>query len=118
MHIDEIREKIAEAISTDMGIWDDVLNDTTPGNYGCDHWEAEIDFNDIFVDIPAKTFNVKNGNFSADLVMGASKGDTSFNESFNKSFSASGTFDFKNAKEIVITDISIDIDTHIYTDEE
>lgn len=116
MQIDEIREQIAVIISTDMSIWDDVLNDTSPGNYGCEDWEAEVDFNDIFVDIPARTFTVKNGSFSADLVMGASKGDSSFTESYSKSFSAAGNFDFKNSKEIIITEIDIDIDRQIYSE--
>lgn len=114
MEIDEIREQIAEEISTDMEIWNDVLNDTSPGNYGCEFWESEIDYEDIFVDIPNREFTVKNGNFSADLVMGASKGDLSFNENYSKPFSAKGKFDIKNSKEITIVDISIDIDSGIY----
>ncbi|MDT0676478.1 hypothetical protein [Autumnicola musiva] len=114
MTIDEIREQISEEISIDMEVWNDVLNNTSPGNYGCDFWESEIDYGNIFVDIPKREFTVKNGNFSADLVMGASKGDHSFNENYNKPFSATGKFDFKNAKQIMITEISIDIDSDIY----
>ncbi len=114
MTIDEIREQIAEEISTDMEVWNDVLNNTSPGNYGCDFWESEIDYSDIFVDIPNREFTVKNGNFSADLVMGASKGDHSFNENYSKPFAAKGKFDFKSAKEITITEIDIDIDSDIY----
>lgn len=114
MTIDEIRKQMVEKISTDMEIWDDVVNNTSPGNYGCDFWESKIDYEDIDVDIPNREFTVESGNFSADLVMGASKGDHSFNENYSKPFSAKGKFDFKNAKEITITDISIDIDSDIY----
>ena len=117
MQIDEIREQIAELISTDMDIWNDVLNDTSPGNYGCNHWDAEIDYNDIFVNIPERTFTVKNGNFSADLIMGSSNGDSSFNESYNKPFSAIGKFDFKESQKTEITEINIDISSDIYADE-
>lgn len=118
MQIDEIREKIAESISNDMGIWDDVLNDTTPGNYGCEYWEANVDYKDIFVSIPDRTFTVKNGDFSADLTMGASKGDSSFNASYCKSFSATGKFEFKNSDEITIEEITIEIDRNIYSESE
>lgn len=118
MQINEIRKKIAELISSDMNIWNGVLNDTSPGNYGCDHWEVEIDYNDIFVDIPQKTFNVKTGNFSADLIMGSSNGDSSFNESYSKSFSAIGKFNFENSTEITITEININIDLDIYSEDE
>lgn len=52
MRINEIREQIAELISTDMEVWNDVLNNTVPGNYDCDYWEATIDFNDILVHVP------------------------------------------------------------------
>lgn len=116
MHIDKIREKLAEEISNDMEIWNDVLNDTSPGNYGCDHWEVEIDFNDIFVDIPKRSFSVKSGSFSADLVMGSSKGDSSFNTSYSKPFSAVGKFDF-DGDSIKITDIDIDISSDIFGDD-
>jgi|SRR6218665_588185 len=114
MQIDKIREQIAELISSDIDVWNDVLNNTSPGNYGCDHWEAEIDYNDIFVNIPERSFTVKNGNFSADLIMGSSKGDSSFNESYSKSFSAKGKFDFKNSDDLIIDEIEIDIDSDIY----
>lgn len=115
MELDEIREQLAKIISTDQSIWDNVLDNTTPGHYGCDNWEAEIDYNDIFVNIPNRTFTINTGSFSAELVMGSSKGDSSFNESYNKTFSATGEFDFKNSKEINITEINIDIDSDIYS---
>lgn len=114
MQLDSIREQIAELISTDIDVWNDVLNNTSPGNYGCDYWEAQIDYNDIFANIPERTFTVKNGQFTADLIMGSSKGDSSFNESYNKPFSAKGKFDFKNSDELIIEEIEIDIDSDIY----
>jgi hypothetical protein len=117
MQIDEIREQIAELISNDMDNWNDVLNDTSPGNYGCDHWDAQVDYNDIFVNIPEKTFTVKNGGFSANLILGSSTGDSSFNESYNKPFSATGEFDFESSTKIIIIDIKIDIDSDIYSED-
>ena len=117
MQIDDIREQIAELISNDIDVWNDVLNNTSPGNYGCDHWEAEIDYNEIFVNIPERTFTVKNGHFKADLIMGSSKGDSSFNESYSKPFSAKGKFDFKDSVKLNIEEIEIDIDSDIYGDD-
>ena len=102
MQLDEIREQIAELISTDIDVWNDVLNNTSPGHYGCDHWEAEVDYNDIFVKIPERTFTLKNGHFTADLILGSSKGDSSFNESYSKPFSAKGKFDFFNLQFVRI----------------
>ncbi len=95
MQINEIREQIAEIISTDMEIWNDVLNNTSPGNYGCDDWKASIDFQDIFVHVPNRTFTVKQVNFSADLLMGASKGDSSFNQLYTEPFSATVNLNLK-----------------------
>ena len=114
MQLDRIRKQIAELISTDIDVWNDVLNNTTPGNYGCDYWEAEISFNDIFANIPERTFTVKNGKFTADLIMGSSNSESSFNESYSKPFSAKGKFDFKNSDELMIEEIEIDIDSDIY----
>ncbi|NAY92960.1 hypothetical protein GTQ34_13635 [Muricauda sp. JGD-17] len=114
MILDEIREQLANKIMIDLDVWNDVLNDTTPGNYGCNHWDASVDYQDIYVNIPERTFVVNSGSFSANLVMGASKGEHSFNENYSKPFSANGKFDFKNSKEIIITEISIDIDSDIY----
>lgn len=53
-----------------------------------------------------ENFTVKQGNFSADLVMGASKGDSSFDESYSEPFSAKDEFDFRNAhKELKLIQI-------------
>jgi hypothetical protein len=114
MEIDKIREQIAEEICYDIEIWNDVLNNTSPGNYGCDHWEVEVDYKDIFVWIPEKKFVVNSGNFSADLVLGASKGDSSVNMKYSKPFSAKGNFDFEGGNKIKILDIVIDIDEDIF----
>jgi len=114
MDIDKIRIEIAEKLSNDFDAWNDVLNNTNPGNYGCDQWDVEIDFNDIYVDIPKRSFELTNGIFSADLVLGASKGDTSFNMGYNKVFNAFGKFKFENANSITIEEVDIEIDPDIF----
>lgn len=117
MKLDEIREQIAESICNDMDTWNEVLSNTSPGNYGCDHWDAEVDYNDIFVDIPQKTFVVRSGSFSADLVLGASKGESSMNFNYSKPFSATGSFDFLGSNSIKIEEIKISIDNDIFGDD-
>lgn len=97
-----------------MEVLNDVLNNNVPGIYDCDYWEATIYFNDILVHVPNRTFTVKQGNFSADLVMGTSKGDSSFNESYSESFSAKGKFDFRNADKLIINEIESEIESDIY----
>lgn len=115
MDIDVIRGKIADKINYDLDIWNDVLNGTSPGNYGCDGWDVEVDYNDVYVDIPNRTFKVYRGNFSADLVMGASRGDSSFNTTYSKPFDANGQFEFDGSDEIVIEEIKINIDNDVFS---
>ena len=115
MTIDEIREQIAEKLRFDFNLWNDAINDTIPGNYGCDYWDVELSYEDIWVDIQKKSFNVKKGFFSADLTLGESRGDTSFNQSYNKEFAAQGKFIFSNEnKSVDIGDVEISIDPYIY----
>lgn len=116
MKLDVIREKIAEEFMKDMEIWNDVINDTSPGNYGCDLWDAEVSIDDVYAHIPSGTFKINNGNFSADLIFGGSGGDSSFNFNYSKPFSAEGKFTFGGG-DVNITDVSIDIDHDVFGDE-
>jgi hypothetical protein len=58
MSIDEIREQLAYKISTDMN-WDRKTNDTNPGNYGYVDVEVALSEENIFIDIPNRTFTLK-----------------------------------------------------------
>ena len=61
MEINFIREKLADKLgSTEVyDVWVDILQDTNPGNYGVEDIEINVDVNDIWVDIPERTFNFK-----------------------------------------------------------
>lgn len=93
MAIDDIREKLAQEIMESHEFWGDTLSNTNPGNYGADYWEVEIDFNDIWVDIPKRTFTFKNALFTFDLRMGATN-EGGFDQSFSKTVEGKGKFDF------------------------
>ncbi|MCT4142359.1 hypothetical protein [Elizabethkingia anophelis] len=114
MHIDQIRNIIADKIRDNADIWNNVISNTNPGNYGCDEWEVEIDLNDIFVNIPKEIFTINNGYFRADLVLGSSNGDSSFSQDYSKSFTGNGKFEFNGGHDINIKEIDIDIDPDIY----
>ncbi|GJQ04372.1 MULTISPECIES: hypothetical protein [Capnocytophaga] len=114
MHLDEIREKIANKLQENFDTWNDVLNNTSPGNYGCNEWNVEVSYEDVYVDIPKKQFKAE-GVLNADLVMGASRGDTSFEQSYNKPFKAKGEFIFsEDGKDVEVKNVEVSIDPHIF----
>jgi hypothetical protein len=116
MQLQEIREIIIHQLQYDIENWNEVLSNTNPGNYGINDWEAEIDEAKLYVDIPKKEFNFKNSRFSANLIMGASKGDTRFDMPYNKSVSGKGTFEINDNKEIKIIEVEIEIDNEVFND--
>ena len=62
MTIDEIRNQIVTEMSSNDVLWFSVLEETSPGHYGVDDIQFSIGSNDIWVDVPKKTytFNVFN----------------------------------------------------------
>lgn len=113
MEVDDYRKQIADEISNDVNIWNDVRENTSPGNYGWEDWEAEIDFNNIFVDIQKKIFTVKKGNFSADLLLEES-GKDAITSTYSKSFKATGNFEYSDKSKIRIEDVNIEIDNNLF----
>lgn len=116
MQIQEIREQIINQLQSDVDIWNNILSETNPGNYGVNDWEVEINESKLYVDIPNKEFSFRENSFSANLVMGASKGDSSFDMSFNKMFKGTGTFDFENSNSVKISNVEIEIDKNVFID--
>lgn len=114
MELDRIRDIIANKLQEHNDVWNDVISNTFPGNYGCDEWNVEVSYNDVYADIPNRQFDAK-GVFNADLVMGASCRDTSFNTPYNKEFKAKGNFEFSaDNNDIIINDVEIDIDPDVF----
>jgi len=118
MHIDVIREKIADGICSSYMSWAEKLNDTMPGHYGADGIEVELDMENIYVDIQNRSFTFTNAQFDFDLRLGATN-DGGFDESFSKTAAGSGTFEFSDSnKEIEIKNLNIDVDLDLYAEDE
>lgn len=112
MEIDKIRDYIVEKLSKDYNIWNAVLNNTQPEDYACNRWEVEINPEDIRVDVLTRTFSVDEGFFSCD-VMSASDNDDP-DTSYNKAFTAKGTFHSDPSNNIKIEEIDIAIEIDIF----
>lgn len=112
MEIDKIRDHIAQKLSNDYNVWNDVLNNTQPENYACDHWRVDINPTDIWVDIPNRTFSVDDGFFSFNVIIEPGKDNRDI--SYNKAFTAKGIFQFENTDHIEIEEIDVDIEIDIF----
>lgn len=102
MELEKIREQLMDELRYDIEIWGRPLSDTMPGNYGVNDWDVDIEEDNFYVDIPNRTFHFKNVTFSGSLVMGASKGDTSYDMDFSKPAQGSGKFVFKDSQNVKI----------------
>jgi hypothetical protein len=114
MKLQEIREQIAYELENDINNWSDVIDNTNPGNYGLEDWNKTIPHKGLWIDIPSKTFKFKDADFFAKLVLGASKGDSSFTHDYNKTASGEGTFEFISKTKIAISSLEIEIDSEIF----
>lgn len=115
MDIHSIREQIQIEIAT-HDEWDSLLSETNPGHYGVDYWEVEVYDEGLWVDIKNRTFSFKDASLSATVVLGASKGDMSFNQNFSTTVSGKGTFEFAGSDKIQIDELSVEGDMDIYKD--
>lgn len=108
MLLDEIREKIAELLSQHSE-WVNKLNDTEPGNYGIEDYDVSVTKDDIYVDIPSRTFTFKNVEFSFTAVLGGS--NDGFNVDAQKTATGTGTFEFVDGSDnILLEEIEIQVD--------
>ncbi|TPG31080.1 hypothetical protein [Flavobacterium pectinovorum] len=118
MELENIRQQLISELRYSSEIWDDILSDTNPGNYGVNDWDVEIDESQFYADVPNRTFTFKNATFSGSLIMGASKGDSSFDMSFSKTANGSGKFDFKDSQNVQIDGVvDVDVDMDIFGDD-
>ena len=116
MSIDEIREKLAEELSSPETcvIWiDDILYDTTPGHYGIEDLHVSVAMKDIWVDIPQRTFTFKNVDLSFSARLGGSSDKNGYDESFEIRVSGEGEFSFSGSI-VEITNFSINEDLDLY----
>ena len=121
MDINDIRESISDNLSSVMTheLWDDILQETNPANYGFEVDYVSVEKNDIWVDVPNLTFTFKNLElqFSARLV--ASNLRDGYDKDFKFKLSGTGKFVFKKGSqdiEIEKIDISENEDLELYGD--
>ncbi|MGK7390616.1 MAG: hypothetical protein ACNS60_09695 [Candidatus Cyclobacteriaceae bacterium M2_1C_046] len=114
MELDEIREKLAIKISQQPEVWDHELTDTNPNNYGASYWHVDLDYNNLYVDIPNKTFNFKDALFQFTVRLGASKKD-GFDQTFTKFASGKGEFEFENGNnDVKIKQLGVIVDLNLF----
>lgn len=115
MKLEEIREQLIRDLENNIENWNDVINNTNPGNYGIKSWEVSIPEKGFFADIKEKTFKFKNVDFFAKLVLGDSNEESGIIQDYNKLASGTGNFIFvDNNRKVIITDIKIVIDTDVF----
>lgn len=114
MELNQIRERLQIEIAKN-DLWLNLLSDTSPGNYGLNSWDVEVADKGFWVDIPNREFSFKEARISANLIMGASKGDSSFNQRFSTTSSdGKGTFDFDGPDKVIVLELEADADMSIY----
>ena len=110
MDINDIRNRISEKLSSveTHELWDDILPNTNPANYGFEVDCVSIEKEDIWVDVPSRTFTYKN----LDLQFSTRLVSSNLNDGYDKDstfkLSGSGRFGFiKGSQDIVIEGINI-----------
>lgn len=118
MEINLIREKIADKLGSSEvnDIWVDILQDTTPGNYGVEDIEINVDIKDIWVDIPERTFTFKNAELIFYARLGGSSEKNGYDQKFSLVVSGDGKFDFTDkSQDIKIMKFTINEDLDLYS---
>ena len=117
MSFNEMREQIANSMAVhSLENWWRILENTNPGNYGVDDVEFQIDTNDIWVSLQARTFTFRNGtlSFSARLLSSNDRDGVDMN--FERLLSGSGTFEFQDG-EIKVLGFSINEDIELFEEQ-
>lgn len=119
MDINKIRECISDKLSSVVTheLWGDILQETSPGNYGFEVDSVSVGKNDIWVEIPERTFSFKNLNLQFSARLGASNERDGYDENFEFILSGSGTFSFeKGSQDINVEGVVIKEDLELYGD--
>ena len=116
MHIDLIREKIAEKLNDSFDFWSYCLTDTTPGNYGADEWEVNATMENIYVDIPNRKFTFKDVEFNFDVRLNSS-GEDGFDENFFFLVDGEGEFDFPESGKIILKELKLITTLDLYSED-
>jgi hypothetical protein len=114
MKFEDIKEQLINALVYDAEIWGEVLDKSSPGNYGNNSWEVYIDEENFYVNVANRTFKFSGATFSGELIMGSSRGDYSYDLPFSKPSSGNGTFRFSDdVKSVIIEDCNVNCNMYL-----
>lgn len=113
MELSKIRELLQIEIAKHDS-WLNVLSETSPGNYGLNSFDIEVQDIGFWVDIQKRTFSFKEALVDVNFIMGSSKGDTSFDQAFTTIASGNGTFDFDGPNKVIVVDLIAEANLNIY----
>lgn len=99
MHIDFIREKIAEKLNDSFDFWSDCLTNTSPLTYGADDLEINATIQNIYVDVPNRKFTFKDVKFKFNVRLNSS-GEDGVDKNFFRLVNGEGEFDFAATEKI------------------
>lgn len=117
MKIDQIREALANSISSSEE-WINQLDESNPGHYGVEDWDVNLSLEDIWVNIPQKTFTFKNAFFNFELLLGSSNYADGFKMGFSRVAIGNGRFDFSTENDgVKIEEIIIEFDLDLFDGE-
>jgi len=103
-------------LSLDKKVWLSSLDDTEPGHYGVEDWGIYITKDDLYVEIPSRSFSLKNAEFTFALRIGSSNDNDGYIEKFKRIVSGSGTFEFTaNGKDVKVMDLQLEYDHSLFT---
>ena len=117
MEINLIRERISDNIysSETHDIWVNILQETSPANYGVENIHIDLRIKDIWVELPKRTFTYKNAELSFSARLGGSSLKNGYDANFRKTVSGRGRFEFvRNTDEIKITETEIKESLDLY----
>jgi len=114
MHIKFIKQKLARQVA-DSTEWLDKLSDAEPGIYGLEDWDVEISEDDVYVNIPERTFFFNDVSFSFNVQLGSSNHEDGFSSDFQRTVAGQGTFEFsKDGTEIILKTLEIKVDLDLF----
>ena len=109
MTLETIREKVAEKVKF-SDKWLYRLDDSSPAPYGVNDHEVELSSDDVFVNIPERSFEFSNANLHYNLNLSST--NDGFPHKGMRVASGNGTFRFSEADkdQIELEDLEIDVD--------
>lgn len=114
MTIDKIREQLSIEISESLE-WENKLDNSSPGHYGVLDSNVSLSEDDIWVDVPTRTFTFKNAIFDFDLMLGESNDGSE--ASFSRPAKGKGIFNFENSNKVVIEKMNLEFNLDLFAEE-